>query len=167
MKRSFYLLNIGLMCVLMMAKLPPNYTKVKAEYIEEKKYTKVEYIKEETRTPLTYTIPEQPFYNVKVIASAYDNCYICTQNFKNKGITASGIRASRGSIAAPTSIPFNTRMNIEGLGTYTVHDRGEAIVKLPDGSYKIDIWFPTHKQALDFGVKELKARIIPNVIDGN
>lgn len=66
---------------------------------------------------------------------------------KKVGVTASGTKAKPGTIAADTSVfPFGTRMNIPGYGWGTVEDRGGAIK-----GGKIDLFFKTHKQALDWG----------------
>jgi 3D (Asp-Asp-Asp) domain-containing protein len=118
----------------------------------------------EIKRPLTAILPsiERQFYDYSVIATGYCDCYQCTQNIKKKGITASGMRASRGTIAAPTSIPFFTKLNIVGLGEYIVLDRGGAIVELPDGTIKVDVWFPSHQQALNFGIQYFKAKKINN-----
>ena len=43
---------------------------------------------------------------------------------KSNGITASGIEAVVGDTVAMRNYPFGTRIYIEGLGYYTVHDRG-------------------------------------------
>ncbi|MBR3646464.1 MAG: 3D domain-containing protein [Lachnospiraceae bacterium] len=85
--------------------------------------------------------------NYKV--TAYCPCAHCCG--KNTGITASGTKATAGrTIAADTSVlPFGTKVNINGH-TYTVEDRGGAIK-----SNKIDIYFDTHQEALNFGVQYL------------
>lgn len=92
-------------------------------------------------------------YRVKL--TGYDNCYACTQS--GKGITANGKTASRGTVAAVQSIPFNTKVHIVNAPKNvhperTVEDRGGAI-RIVNGVYRFDIWFPTHKEAEDFGVK--------------
>lgn len=66
---------------------------------------------------------------------------------KKVGVTASGTKAKKGTIAADTSVfPFGTRMRIPGYGDGVVEDRGGAI----QGN-KIDLFFKTHKQALEWG----------------
>ena len=84
---------------------------------------------------------------IKVVATAYCSCSRCCG--KSNGITASGAKASWGTIAADTSrFPFGTQFLISGFGdkVFTVQDRGGAIK-----GTKIDIWFPTHEEALRFG----------------
>jgi 3D (Asp-Asp-Asp) domain-containing protein len=86
-----------------------------------------------------------------VILTGYDNDYACTQS--GKGITASGVRASRGTIAVPSNIPLKTTFYINGK-EHKALDRGGAIKVKEDGTYVIDVWFPTHKEATEFGRKK-------------
>ena len=74
---------------------------------------------------------------------------------KQVGITASGTKAKKGTIAADTSVyPFGTRMYIPGYGYGTVEDRGSAI----QGGH-IDLFFKRHHQAVHWGEQRLKIRI--------
>lgn len=80
-----------------------------------------------------------------VTATGYCSCAACCG--KSDGITASGARASWGTIAAPKTYAFGSRFTISGLsGTFTVQDRGGAI-----SGNRIDIWFPSHAEALRWG----------------
>lgn len=66
---------------------------------------------------------------------------------KKVGMTASGKKARRGTIAADTSLyPFGTVMYIPGYGYGTVEDRGGAI----KGQH-IDLFFKHHKKAIKWG----------------
>jgi len=66
---------------------------------------------------------------------------------KEVGITASGTKARRGTIAADTArYPFGTVMYIEGYGAGRVEDQGGAIT----GEH-IDLYFPTHREAQEWG----------------
>lgn len=93
---------------------------------------------------------------IDVIATAYCNCRKCTG--WGKGITASGVKTSRGVIAAPRHIPFGTTIKLDGLGNFTVQDRGGSI-KVKDGAICIDIWMPSHQEALKFGRRRMKGWI--------
>ena len=74
---------------------------------------------------------------------------------KRVGITASGTKARRGTIAADTSrYPFGTVMYIEGYGYGRVEDRGGSIT-----GERIDLFFRTHKQALRWGKKEMVVKV--------
>ena len=75
---------------------------------------------------------------------------------KRVGITASGTKAEKGTIAADTSqYPFGTVMYVPGYGYGRVEDRGTAI----KGSSKIDIYFNKHKEALRWGRHNLTVKI--------
>ena len=86
--------------------------------------------------------------------SAYCACSKCCG--KTNGITASGTKATVGrTIAAPSSYSFGTKIELEGLGTYVVEDRGGAI----QGN-KIDVYFTSHSEALAFGRKKIRMRVV-------
>ncbi|NLB69550.1 MAG: hypothetical protein GX804_07690 [Lentisphaerae bacterium] len=70
---------------------------------------------------------------------------------KKVGITASGTKAKRGTIAADTRYyPFGTIMYVPGYGYGRVEDRGGAI----KGPHRLDLWFPTEREALLWGRKK-------------
>ena len=100
--------------------------------------------------------------------SAYCPCEKCCGKFAD-GITASGHKIQPGDrfCAAPRSVPFGTVYAIPNYGKAEVLDRGGAIVAA--GSTRrsgntafvtthdrIDVFFPTHKQALQWGVQYLE-----------
>lgn len=87
--------------------------------------------------------------------TAYCPCVRCCG--KSDGITASGAKAVEGvTVAADTrKLPFGTKIIIDGH-EYTVQDRGGAIK-----GNKIDIFFDSHKKALQFG-RQKKEIIILN-----
>jgi len=74
---------------------------------------------------------------------------------KRVGITASGEKATRGTIAADTSrYPFGTIMCVPGYGYGRVEDRGGAI----QGDH-IDLFFKRHKDAVRWGRQWKTVRI--------
>lgn len=74
---------------------------------------------------------------------------------KKVGLTASGSVAEMGTIAAdPAMYPFGTRMAVPGYGVGTVRDIGGAI----KGTH-IDIWFPSHKAAIEWGTRKIKVKV--------
>lgn len=81
--------------------------------------------------------------------TAYCPCTICCGQWSNPSnpTTASGTTATAGrTIAADTSrFPFGTQLVINGQ-VYTVEDVGGAIT-----GNKIDIYFNTHQEAINFG----------------
>ena len=97
-----------------------------------------------------------------VTATAYCPCEKCcgvwAENRPNGIVyTASGAVAQEGvTIAADWDIyPPGTVLYIEGLGEYTVQDRGGAIKGL-----KIDVYFENHEDALQFGRQEVRIKVI-------
>jgi 3D (Asp-Asp-Asp) domain-containing protein len=72
------------------------------------------------------------------------------------GITADGTKAKKGTIAADIrKYPFGTKMYVPGYGWGEVHDVGTAI----KGEH-IDVFFPSHKDAMNWGRKYLKVIIL-------
>ena len=65
------------------------------------------------------------------------------------GITASGTRTHEGTIACPPEWDFGTKVFIPGEGRFVCEDRGGAIK-----GNRIDIYFPTCDEALEWGVQE-------------
>lgn len=75
---------------------------------------------------------------------------------KRVGITADGTKAKKGTIAADIQkYPFSTKMYVPGYGWGEVHDVGSAI----KGDH-IDVFFPSHKDAMKWGKKYLKVTIL-------
>lgn len=101
------------------------------------------------------------------IATAYCSCEKCCgiyakdrpvdENGKEIMYTASGERAEQGvTIAADWSVlPAGTIVEVDGYGEFVVHDKGGAIK-----GNKIDIYFESHQEALEWGVKSVKLRIV-------
>lgn len=75
---------------------------------------------------------------------------------KKVGITASGVKARKGTIAADISrYPYGTKMYVPGYGWGEVQDIGSAI----KGDH-IDIFFSSKKDAINWGRKYLNIKII-------
>ena len=90
-----------------------------------------------------------------LLTTAYCACTICCGP-KADGITASGAKPVQGvTVAASRSIPFGTRIHIEGVGWRTVQDR---MAKKYDKT-RCDVYFDSHKKAREFGIKRLKVTI--------
>ena len=89
--------------------------------------------------------------------TAYCPCEICCGEFTDE-ITASGVDVNDFYgllIAAPPEYSFGTVMDIPGYGIATVQDRGGAI----QGN-RLDVYFSTHQEALNWGRQKLKVKII-------
>lgn len=95
-------------------------------------------------------------YYVDMIVTAYCKNSCCCGDFAD-GITASGVPAVGKLIAAPHRYPFGTIMDVLGYGEASVQDRGGAIV-----GNKIDLLFPSHQEALQWGVQKLKVKVYLN-----
>ena len=95
--------------------------------------------------------------------TAYCPCPICCGAWAD-GITASGrpVTANRGRfVAADTdALPLGTRVSIPGYhgGRFVpVLDRGSKIK-----GNRLDVFFPAHRQARQWGVKYLDVRVSPS-----
>ena len=71
------------------------------------------------------------------------------------GIMADGWRVHQGAIAAARNIPFGSLIEIQGMGTYRVEDRGGAIT-----TGHLDIWMPNCASAMHFGRWRMSVRIL-------
>jgi 3D (Asp-Asp-Asp) domain-containing protein len=86
--------------------------------------------------------------------TAYCSCEKCCGKWSAVNKTADGHTPREGiTIAAPRSIPFGTKLHIEGVGVRTVQDRLS-----PKYDNRIDVYFSDHNRALQFGKKTLKVK---------
>ena len=81
--------------------------------------------------------------------TAYCPCAKCCGP-RASGVTASGLPARGRLCAAPPEIPFGRVLVIPGYGRAVVADRGSAI-----RGRRLDVLFPTHAEALRWGVQYL------------
>ncbi|NLW91749.1 MAG: hypothetical protein GXY34_09145 [Syntrophomonadaceae bacterium] len=90
-----------------------------------------------------------------VIATAYCGCDKC--NYPYGGLPAyNGQPLQYGVVAVdPSVIPMNSKLYIEGYGEGIAADQGNAIK-----GYHIDLFFPSHQQALSWGVKRVNVTIL-------
>jgi 3D (Asp-Asp-Asp) domain-containing protein len=76
-----------------------------------------------------------------------------------KGRTASGVNVRPGVIAAdPRVLPLGTVVHLRAgsyTGTYTVLDTGGRIK-----GRRVDVYVPTHKEAMRFGRRQVKIKIV-------
>jgi 3D (Asp-Asp-Asp) domain-containing protein len=124
----------------------PEVTEITTEATTEESST----VEETTDIPLTTVkfedIPDYTELGTFKL-TAYCSCSKCCG--KSDGITASGTKAKANhTVATDSSIPFGTELNING-NTYIVEDRG---VK----GNVVDIFFDSHEEAQNFGVKYAK-----------
>ena len=98
--------------------------------------------------PLIESEPEEELINIgNYILTAYCPCEKCCG--KSDGITATGAKVQQGVTVAvdPNVIPYGTELIINGH-TYIAQDCGGAIK-----GNKIDIYFDSHAEALNFGIQ--------------
>lgn len=97
-----------------------------------------------------------------VEATAYCACKICTGKTPDHpayGITASGENARPGVVAVdPDIIPLGTKIWVEGYGEAVAADTGGMIK-----GRKIDVYFPTHQEAVEWGRKRVTIKIFQEV----
>ena len=137
----------------------------KVKYANEQEIGREEISVEVTKPPVDKIVEKQKVTSrsaeaprssdgyIKFSATGYCPCVKCCG--KTTGITASGAKAQAGTtIATSSSYKFGTTMEIKGMGTYTVQDRGGAI----QGN-KIDIYFDTHQEALNFGRRTVEVYV--------
>ncbi len=123
-----------------------------------------------------FRIPRQPpDRTVQLEVTGYCDCQHCTGwkrswwrlgrpvftsgpnkgKVKQVGVTASGTMARRGTVAADTRhLPFGTIVHVPGYGWGRVEDRGGAIK-----GNKLDLFFDSHQQALNWGRQPLPVQI--------
>lgn len=95
---------------------------------------------------------------IRMNVSAYCPCSKCCGQYAD-GVTASGHVIEKGDrfVAAPKNYPFGTVMIIPGYGKVKVLDRGGAIK-----GNRLDVYFDTHEQALEWGRQYLDVVVEPN-----
>ena len=92
---------------------------------------------------------QQETQTKKYTVTAYCHNECCCGKWAD-GFFANGEPVGGLAIAAPESIPFGTVLFVPGYGTATVKDRGGSV-----NGNRLDVYFPTHQEALDWGVQYL------------
>lgn len=98
------------------------------------------------------------------MTTGYDACVQCCGN--TLGITASGVHVHYDEDGETTCavdtrvIPFGTRLLINGR-VYVAEDRGSAVI----GNH-VDLYFPTHQEAVDYATQYVEVFIIQEVVYG-
>lgn len=100
---------------------------------------------------VTETVSTATTYKV----TAYCPCSKCCGKWAN-GITATGTtaRANHTIAVDPKIIPLGSKVLVDGK-EYVAEDTGGAIK-----GNKIDIYFDTHEEALEFGVQYLEVELV-------
>jgi len=112
----------------------------------------------ENARPNTPPAPSSKVTYRRMRVTAYCPCEKCCGQWSD-GVTACGHRIREGDrfVAADKSVPFGTRVIVPGYAAsqpVKVLDRGGAIY-----DNRLDVFFATHDEALEWGVKYLKVKI--------
>jgi len=80
--------------------------------------------------------------------------------YAKQGTTSSGAKTRRGVVAAdPKVLPLGTKVKVENAGPYSGHyvvkDTGRRIK-----GRKIDLFMPSHREAKQFGKKNVKVKVV-------
>ena len=133
--------------------------------IEERKLVQEEITEEEIETFKNKEIIEEDIPEeinkqwVTFELSAYCPCEYCCDTYT--GITASGLNVEVGMCAAPDNIPFDSICAIPELGVeLNVQDRGGYIMNTYDGLVRLDVYFNSHEEALEFGRRVVEGYIV-------
>ena len=116
-------------------------------------------IQQTTLLPLISHLPSENIETLEkfeVIVTAYSSSVWETQG--DPFITASGKRVEDG-IIANNFLPFGSQIRLPeifGDKIFVVEDRMHS----RKDDYQIDIWFPSHQEALNFGVKSTEMEIV-------
>ncbi len=101
------------------------------------------------------------FFVKRMKITAYCPCAKCCGKYSD-GITAIGRNAHKtlGVAADPKLLPYRTALEIPNLGKRIVDDTGGAMRQsAKKGIWHIDVRFPTHQEALEWGVKWLDVKV--------
>lgn len=126
--------------------------------------------------PLHAFTGEEPYEQEFLITAYYSPlpnqcCYVKGGYEADKVLNGQGIAGADGTavypgmIAAPASYSFGTKIELPGIGTFTVHDRGGAINELGNGVHRLDIWVGHGEaglaRALEVGLVKIKGTVYP------
>ncbi|MGE5404844.1 MAG: 3D domain-containing protein, partial [Candidatus Saccharibacteria bacterium] len=92
---------------------------------------------------------------VNMVATAYDDSDECNYPFGGYP-SFIGLPLRVGIVAVdPSFIPLGTKLYVQGYGEAIAADTGGAIK-----GNRIDLFYPTHKSASDFGIQNVKVYIL-------
>jgi len=104
-------------------------------------------------TKITEKIEEVPKRKMRVLATAYSSTV--DQCDSTPFITANGTHVHDGTLAA-NFLKFGTKVRFPSLygdKIFIVEDRMKS-------DYKVDLWFPTRQEAINFGAKWIEMEIL-------
>ena len=125
--------------------------------VTEIKVAKTDYIEKDNKLDNEESkIVSRGNYERKMIeytATAYCSCEKCCGKWAKYNKTASGTTPKQGKTIAVDKnvIPLGSKVYIEGYGEYIAEDTGSTII-----GNRIDIYFESHQEALNFGRRKVK-----------
>lgn len=125
-------------------------TVIKKETVEPKAMNIITCDVKETEAHTEEAQPQEmpePVYLGEYKLTAYCPCEICSECYENGTSTGTTATAGRTIAVDPSVIPYGSTVIING-NEYIAEDCGGAVY----GNH-IDIFFDTHEEALNFGVK--------------
>ena len=140
----------------------PNGKQVMADVeidLTNQEFLDLQIIQQTTLLPLISHLPSENIETLEkfeVIVTAYSSSVWETQG--DPFITASGKRVEDG-IIANNFLPFGTEIKLPeifGDKIFTVQDR----MHFRKSDHHFDVWFPSHKQALNFGAQTSEIEIV-------
>jgi Uncharacterized protein conserved in bacteria len=94
---------------------------------------------------------------ITMVATGYDGCYECNKPYYGYP-SYIGLPLQRGIVAVdPDVIAMGTRLYVEGYGEAIAADQGNAIK-----GNRIDLFFDSHQEASNYGIKTVKVTILGN-----
>ena len=168
-KYQFYFILTGIVVTMFLIGFAVGYVTVQSRAADCESPPAIEYeptTESEPVTETTSSVTEAEALWLDFVATAYCPCEECCgvwatmreldENGEPIIYGASGITLKQGvSVAADTTYPIGTNLELEGMGTYIVHDRGGAIK-----GNRLDIYFDNHSDALEFGVQNVRVRVV-------
>jgi 3D (Asp-Asp-Asp) domain-containing protein len=90
-----------------------------------------------------------------MVATGYDNSYEANYPYYGQP-SYTGLPLQRGVVAVdPNVIPMGTRLYVEGYGDAIAADQGGAIK-----GNRIDLFFDSHQEAMNWGMKTIKVTVL-------
>jgi 3D (Asp-Asp-Asp) domain-containing protein len=126
--------------------------------LADTRYPLIPYNSTASKPHANSSLQQHKWQTVRMKVTAYCPCSKCCGQFSD-GVTASGHRINNGDrfAAADKKFPFNTDLIIPGYNnsrSVKILDRGGAI-----RGEKLDVFFNTHQQALEWGVQHLDVKV--------
>jgi len=151
---------LGLLLVTVVGSLPEDKADFESILSQEKEFCQAATL--QNNSFLAISSPSNPepeiAKKIRVVVTAYSSTP--WETWGDPFITAAGTGV-RDGIVANNLLPFGTRVRfpeIYGEKIFVVEDRMNS----RKGSYHFDIWFPEHRQALNFGAKRTYIEVLEN-----